>query len=106
MSTTLVFAMHPGINGLSNNRNGQKIDKLIAKIENVALSENFSVRATSRLGEATLFCLIGNDDVTRFLERLKNSLFISGEFASVTFTAVTGHTAEPTLTANECLSSR
>ncbi len=100
----LIFAQHPGTNSLDRSPiTEQKIAKLIGAIEGIAMRENFFKRATSQMGETTLFCLTGNGDVTRLLERLKNSLIKSRDVIDVTLTAVTGVTAEPTLTANEFL---
>jgi hypothetical protein len=102
--SVLIFAQHPGINSLDKNPiTGQKGERLITKIEGVALRENFFTRVTSRMGETTLFCLTGGDDINKFLEHLKNSLIKSREFADVTITVVTGVTAKPTLTMNEFL---
>ena len=100
----LIFAQHPGINNLDKSPTSKlHISKLIAMIESVAMRENFFKRATSLMGEATLFCLTGDNDLTKFLEELKNSLVKSREFAGVTLTATTGIIAEPTLTAREFL---
>ena len=101
--STLIFAQHPGINGLDNGLGERSIKRLVATIEGVGSRENFFYRATTRMGETTLFCFVGNGDVIRLLERMTNTLIKSRDFANITLTAVSGNTAEPTLTANEFL---